>query len=47
LQHFLDAWDGGKWEEKYKYEECNHSPPYRQVISFRLAKENCVTLFFN
>lgn len=31
LQHFRDAWDGGKWEEKYKFEECHQKTPYKYI----------------
>jgi hypothetical protein len=29
LQHFQDGWESGKWEEKYKFENCINKLPYR------------------
>ncbi|XP_046453273.1 GDP-fucose protein O-fucosyltransferase 2-like isoform X1 [Daphnia pulex] len=31
LQHFQDGWESGKWEEKYKFENCINKLPYRET----------------
>jgi hypothetical protein len=41
LQHFPDGWENGKWEEKYKFENCIHKPPYRLELFFLIFKCIC------